>query len=284
MEETLIQPAKNLYTIYTTSARSASINKLAEALAKAQSKFTSAPKNKINPHLKSKYADLASVLDTVREPLASNDLAFVQVVETDGAKIICYTDLMHVSDQWVRGKLVLHSAQTAIQQIGAAITYAKRYALSAMLGIASDEEDDGEAEQAATAKKTETNGKYKQISVSEPVPVAPKAAAKAAAKAEAKAAKSPEQAFVDKTQGIFPGSEVVAETKTDSPASDDLKGLLWSRCKMQWPEGTKDACEAAMKASKLPPINWKTATVSDCRALENMLIQMEANTGEGAPM
>lgn len=276
MEETLIQPAKNLYTIYTTSARSASINKLAEALAKAQSKFTSAPKNKINPHLKSKYADLASVLDTVREPLASNDLAFVQVVETDGAKIICYTDLMHVSDQWVRGKLVLHSAQTAIQQIGAAITYAKRYALSAMLGIASDEEDDGEAEQAATAKKTETNGKYKQISVSEPVPVAPKAAAKA----EAKAAK----AFADKAQGIFPGSEVVAETKTDSPASDDLKGLLWSRCKMQWPEGTKDACEAAMKASKLTPINWKTATVSDCRALENMLIQMESNTGEGAPM
>ena len=149
-----------------------------------------------------------------------------------------------------------------------------------MLGIASDEEDDGEAEQATAAKKAETNGKYKQISVSEPVPVAPKAAAKA----EAKAAKTPEQAFVDKAQGVFPASEVVAETRTDSPASDDLKGLLWSRCKMQWPEGTKDACELSMKASKLSPINWKTATVSDCRALEKMLIDMEANTGEGAPM
>ena len=281
MEETLIQPAQNPPgTIYATSERSANINKLAEALAKAQSKFTSAPKNKINPHLKSKYADLASVLDTVREPLANNGLSIVQVVETDGAKIICYTDLMHVSDQWIRGKLVLHSAQTAIQQIGAAITYAKRYALSAMLGIASDEEDDGEAEQATAAKKSEANGKYKQISVSEPVPVAPKAASKA----EAKAAKSPEQAFVDKAQGVFPGSEVVAETRTDSPASDDLKGLLWSRCKMQWPEGTKDACESAMKASKLTPITWKTATVSDCRALEKMLIDMESNTGEGAPM
>lgn len=279
--ETEIQPAPAppAGTIYTTSERSANINKLAEALAKAQGKFSNAPKNKINPHLKSKYADLASLLDTVRDPLANNGLCFVQVVETDSAKIVCYTDLMHVSDQWIRGKLVLHSAQTGIQQIGAAITYAKRYALSAMLGIASDEEDDGEAEQ-ATAKKTEANGKYKQISVSEPVPVAPKAAAKA----EAKAAKTAEQAFVDRAQGIFPGSEVVAETKNDSAASDELKGLLWSRCKMQWPDGTRDACELAMKASKLAPINWKTATVSDCRALEQMLIEMEANTGEGAPM
>jgi hypothetical protein len=270
MEDTLIQPAQIPAGVtYEASGRSAEINELAKALSKAQGVMKSAPKNKTNPHLKSKYADLASILDAVRAPLSDNGLAVCQVVECDGARIICYTDLLHTSGQWVRGRLCLHAAQTAIQQIGAGITYAKRYALSAILGIASDEEDDGEGEQAKATKPAE-GSKYKQISVSDPVPVDPKTAAK-------NERKKPE------TQ-----AELVAEAEkvfdTSAKASEDVKGALWERCRKMWPTGTKDAAEAAMTASKEKPLEWKTATVADCARLSKVLAELEANTGEGAPM
>jgi len=268
-ETTLIQPAQMAGVTYEASGRSAEINELAKALSKAQGVMKSAPKNKVNPHLKSKYADLASILDAVRAPLSDNGLAYCQIIEGKGPEITCYTDLMHVSGQWVRGKFSYHSAQTGIQQIGACITYVKRYALSAILGIASDEEDDGEGEQAKATKPAE-GSKYKQISVSDPVPVDPKTAAK-------NERKKPENQ-----------AELVAEAEkvfdTSAKASEDIKGALWERCRKLWPTGTKDAAEAAMTASKEKPLEWKTATVADCARLSKVLAELEANTGEGAPM
>lgn len=253
---------------YTTSSRSQAVNHLALALSKAQGEMKSAPKNKTNPHLKSKYADLASVIDTARPALTGNGLSFVQIVECDGPKIICYTELLHTSGQWIRGKLVLHAAQTAIQQIGAGITYAKRYALSAMLGIASDEEDDGEAEQAKAKESKPVSGKYKQISVSDPVPVD-----------DEPVTLKEHKEFVEKAKEIIPG-KVVDEKTLDQPASDDLKNMQWTRCKILWPIGTKDACEVFCKDQKMPEINWKIATIGDMKKL-GKLLDIAENLAEG---
>jgi len=120
------------------------IGHLAAALAKAQGSMSHASKDKLNPHLKSKYADLASVWDACREPLAANGLAIVQLVEVaDDGHVAVTTRLLHSSGESLSATCVVPVAQKTAQGIGSAITYARRYGLSAMVGVASGEDDDG---------------------------------------------------------------------------------------------------------------------------------------------
>lgn len=123
------------------------INELAAALAKAQGQMVAARKDSTNPHFKSQYADLASVWDAIRGPLSSNGLAVVQIASAGEGMAHIDTTLMHSSGQSIGGRLSVASGTTA-QQIGSAITYARRYALSALVGIAPDD-DDGNAAQDA---------------------------------------------------------------------------------------------------------------------------------------
>jgi len=134
--------------------QSESIAELASALAIAQGAMMNAPRTQVNPAFKSSYADLASVWDACRKPLSDNGLAVVQTTEgmVDG-NITIITELLHGSDQWIRGRLTVPvrgrpvaqgRAEPDAQAIGSAITYARRYALAAMVGIA-PEDDDGEA-------------------------------------------------------------------------------------------------------------------------------------------
>jgi hypothetical protein len=116
------------------------INELAAALAKAQGSMENATMNRVNPHFKSKYADLASVLDAVRKPLSENGLAVVQAIHDGNLKTI----LMHTSGQWVESLYPLPAAARP-QEMGSALTYARRYSLSAITGIAADEDDDANA-------------------------------------------------------------------------------------------------------------------------------------------
>ena len=139
-------------TLFEMSSASPQINELAAALAKAQAKFTPAAKNKTNPHLKSKYADLVAVTEACKAPLAEAGLSYSQIVESERAEVTCVTVLMHSSGQWIAGRLTLHGKDTSPQAMGSAITYARRYGLSAMLGIVTDEEDDGDSAQAQPAK------------------------------------------------------------------------------------------------------------------------------------
>lgn len=124
--------------------QSPEINKLAEALAAAQSSLSAAKKDAINPHYKNRYATLQAVWEAAREVLAPNGLSVAQTfAPTDGARLDLTTTLLHTSGQYITGTLSMQPQQATPQGIGSAITYARRYALAAILGIVTDDDDDG---------------------------------------------------------------------------------------------------------------------------------------------
>jgi hypothetical protein len=126
------------------------IKELAAALAKAQSLMRNATLNKVNPHFKSKYADLAGIRDTVTSPLASNGIAVVQTIDHRESGVYVVTRLIHSSGQWLESACPIPLGK--MQELGSAITYARRYSLSAICGIAADEDDD--ANSVTEAQKT----------------------------------------------------------------------------------------------------------------------------------
>jgi hypothetical protein len=122
--------------------QSENINELAMALSKAQGEITPAIKDSANPFFKSKYADLTSVWAACREPLTKHGLAVTQtMVEQDG-KLILITMLLHASGQWIKSFLPIVTQKPDAQSLGAAITYMRRFSLSALVGIC-PEDDDG---------------------------------------------------------------------------------------------------------------------------------------------
>lgn len=102
-------------------------------------------KDSTNPHFKSSYADLASVWDACRDALSENGIAVIQTPHTDEASN-CHvvTMLTHASGQWVRDTFSLPPTKADPQGYGSAITYMRRYALAAIVGVA-PEDDDGNA-------------------------------------------------------------------------------------------------------------------------------------------
>lgn len=125
---------------------SPTIGELAQALAKAQGAMSSAKKTASNPFFKSKYAPLSSIVDAIKAPLSSNGLAYTQTTEIgDDSAVIIETVLLHVSGEWISGKLRMMPAKTDPQGVGSCITYARRYGLQAIVGIDADNDDDGNA-------------------------------------------------------------------------------------------------------------------------------------------
>lgn len=126
---------------------SENINELATALAKAQGEMKNAGKTSDNPFFKSKYADLAEILNAVREPLSKYGLSISQLYDGMGVPdktITVTTLLMHSSGQYISNSANYPVAKADIQGVGSAITYARRYSLAAILGL-SQEDDDGNA-------------------------------------------------------------------------------------------------------------------------------------------
>lgn len=123
--------------------QSEQINELAAALAKAQTAMTNAVFNRINPHFKSKYADLPAVIEAVRPALAANGLSVTQETRVTDTGFVLATVLRHASGQWTEATYPL-PANGKPQEMGSALTYARRYSLAAICGIASDDDDDGE--------------------------------------------------------------------------------------------------------------------------------------------
>lgn len=114
------------------------------ALAKAQASIQGAQKGNTNPHFKAKYADLASVWDACREALTSNGLSVTQLPSSDGETVSVRTILAHESGQWISSTLRMRPTKADPQGVGSALTYARRYSLAAMVGVA-PEDDDGNA-------------------------------------------------------------------------------------------------------------------------------------------
>jgi hypothetical protein len=123
---------------------SENIADLATALAKAQAEIEGAAKGKVNPAFRSKYADLASVWDAIRAPLTKNGLSVVQAPMVTPEGTTLRTMLLHASGQWMASTYPISPTKNDMQGIGSATTYARRYSLMAMVGVA-PEDDDGNA-------------------------------------------------------------------------------------------------------------------------------------------
>jgi ERF superfamily len=128
---------------------SENINELMAALSKAQGKIQHASKDKSNPFFKSKYADLASIWEACREPLSDNGLAVAQTIFQKPEGMVLITTLGHSSGQWIKSEMPVIVAKNDPQTIGSAITYYRRYSLSAMVGVAPNDDDDGEKAQSS---------------------------------------------------------------------------------------------------------------------------------------
>lgn len=139
-----------------TDAQSGSqgVDKLAEALAKAQAEITPPKKkckvdfvNTKGQRVKYNYADLADVLEAIRQPLSKNGLSVVHQMSGNDKGFGLKTKLMHASGQFLDTWYPLpdpEHSEIKPQEFGSALTYARRYSVSSLVGIASDEDDDGQ--------------------------------------------------------------------------------------------------------------------------------------------
>lgn len=124
---------------------SETITKIADALVKAQAAMKPAIKDSRNPHFNSQYADLASVWDAIRGPLTSNGLSVIQMVGSNELeKTTLTTRVTHVSGEWIESTWQIPVGKQDPQGLGSAISYARRYALAAAIGVV-QEDDDGNA-------------------------------------------------------------------------------------------------------------------------------------------
>jgi hypothetical protein len=126
------------------------IDQIATALAKAQGAIQNPAKDSENPHFKSKYADLSGGLNVVRPILSQNGIAVVQMTRMDGDLMMLDTRLAHSSGQWIESDYPVCRFPAKQQEVGSALTYARRYSLFAAAGIAGEDDDGNEASKSET--------------------------------------------------------------------------------------------------------------------------------------
>ena len=133
----------------TAPSMSDTITKLASALAKAQPMFGGAKKVGKNDFIGYKFATLEAVIQAIREPLNSNGITYLQFPVSQGDGIGLTTMLMHESGEWLATTMALAidtaKGRTDVQAAGSTITYMRRYALMAMCGIPTEDDDGNSA-------------------------------------------------------------------------------------------------------------------------------------------
>lgn len=124
---------------------SESIKSIAIALVDSQTKIRFAIKDSTNPHFKSRYADLGSVIDAIKESLNLNGIAFIQTpTESAPGTLALTTRLLHSSGEWIEDTAVCPLQKNDPQGYGSALTYLRRYSLASITGLYQDD-DDGES-------------------------------------------------------------------------------------------------------------------------------------------
>lgn len=236
-------------------SHSATIGKIALALSKAQGAMENASKDKVNPHFKSRYADMAAVVDAARAPLAANELALVQPVTTPksgGVRVV--TMLMHSSGEWMRSDCTFPVGQQTAQGYGSAITYCRRYCEMAMLGMAPDEDDDGNAASQQVFRPEPSNG----------TPSQGKRTADLKAKLSAKAARETEQSLPSEPPPHNPqtGEVVEPENGPEVPAGQHAGTPISELSDKQLAGYLKLATEGNGKSPLSRP-QWKAAVEAE---------------------
>ena len=138
---------------------SESIAKLAPALVEAQADIRAVEKSAVNPHFKSKYVPLDAIIAMARPVLAKHGLTIAQAGTPfdDGKGLLVETRLIHTSGEWLSGVVYIPFGKVDPQGAGAAMTYGRRFGLSALLSISSEEDDDGNVA-SRPAKRSEGKG------------------------------------------------------------------------------------------------------------------------------
>jgi hypothetical protein len=153
--DTFLRPFYRLGLIILTMEinmkMSDSIAQLAEALSKAQGQIDDATKTGVNPHFRSKYADLAAVRSVIREPLAVNDISVIQAPRTPNGEVEVETMLLHKSGEYISETLRLPVGKWDAHGIGSGISYARRYGLMSILALAADDDDGNGAVEKTTS-------------------------------------------------------------------------------------------------------------------------------------
>ena len=134
------------------------IDLITAALSKAQAEIENPSKDNLNPHFKSRYADLATVLEVCRGPLSKHGLSITQPLFMEGEKLVLATILSHTSGQWIKSFIPLPVQKPGSQEIGSCITYMRRYSLASLVGIF-QEDDDGEASEVVNRESDEDRSK-----------------------------------------------------------------------------------------------------------------------------
>ena len=151
--------------------KSESISELAKAFAKTQQELKQPLKDAANPFFKSTYVPLENVAESITEAATKNGLSFSQEPSFDDGMVTVTTLVMHSSGEWIEyAPLKMKPVKNDPQAFGSAITYAKRYALSAIFGITSDKDDDGnEATQPQKPQRQQKTAQTKQYISAEKV-------------------------------------------------------------------------------------------------------------------
>jgi hypothetical protein len=195
------------------NTQSDNIADLAASLAKAQSEMGAVHKDQDNPYFRSKFAGLSTVWEAVKPALTKNGLSIVQMPGSDERGYFVQTQLLHSSGQWIRSTTYMKPAKEDPQGIGSLISYARRYALQAMV-MACPDDDDGEA---AMGRNT---------------PQKPAEASKPAQKVEtpkAKASKPTESAVESGDKPKFNGEshqQLFQKLMAEGITQDDFMGAL----------------------------------------------------------
>lgn len=142
------------------------LTKLFQALISVQKQIKPALKDQQNTHLKSKYADLTSVYTACREPLTSNGFCVIQLAEGDNTEVKVTTILAHESGESISSTLTIKPSQPTAQGMGSAITYARRYSLMSMVGIAPEDDDGNDASKGDNGRREKEDVKTQKVDTS----------------------------------------------------------------------------------------------------------------------
>ena len=150
----ITDPKINEPTTKPEAWKSEAVDKLAAALAKAQSEMKGAAKKSVNPFFNAGYADLHTVIASSFPHLTKYGLSVIQGNESKPGEFFVTTMLLHESGQWIKSKLKMPIEKATAQSVGSVITYGRRYGLSAITGIA-QYDDDGNVATGRTTKTTD---------------------------------------------------------------------------------------------------------------------------------
>jgi hypothetical protein len=130
--------------------QSQTIGSLVGSLAKAQEEIKNPPLDSVNPHFKNRYASLGAHLDAVRIPFAKQGLVLTQLVESEDNRVSVTTMIAHSSGEWISSMVSMPLPDRATaQNLGAIVTYLRRYAIGSIALLTGEEDTDAEQDRVA---------------------------------------------------------------------------------------------------------------------------------------